>query len=342
MIVIDGMIFSIQAQGGISVYVRRLLDCLAARSVPATLTLEDPLRQEIDGSIGEVHVLRRRARLFERYRRCRLPAGTTLFHSSYYRRPETDAVPAVVTVHDFTYERYSRGPRRWVHVWQKHAAIRAARAIICVSDATREDLLAYVGVSSGQAVHVIPNGVAACFRPIGSASPERPFVLFVGERGGYKNFDLALRALALLPEVELHCVGGGGLRADELAGVPESVSRRVRHLGRVDDETLNRLYNQAVCLVYPSRYEGFGIPVAEAMRAGCPVVSVGCRAVMEVGGDALTIAERVEPAALAVAIARTMSAERPGLIERGLARGRRYSWEKTHAATLDVYRSLIG
>jgi mannosyltransferase len=265
-----------------------------------------------------------------------------VFHSSYYRRPDARGVPTVVTVHDFIYERFSRGPRRWVHTWQKHAAIRAAHAIICVSNATRDDLLTYVGVGRGQSVHVIPNGVSACFRPIGSAPPVRPFVLFVGARGGYKNFGLAVRALAWLPDVELHCVGGGGLRPDELRGVPEPLARRVRHLGQVDDETLNRLYNQAVCLVYPSRYEGFGIPVAEAMRAGCPVASVACKAVLEVGGDALAVAEAAEPDALAAAIARTMSAERAVLVERGLARGRRYSWDTTHAATLDVYRSLLG
>jgi mannosyltransferase len=90
--------------------------------------------------------------------------------------------------------------------------------------------------------------------------------------------------MELLPDFELHCVGGGPLQPSELAGIPDSVIRRVRHVGFVDDETLNELYNQAVCLLYPSSYEGFGIPVVEAMRAGCPVVSVACKAVMEVGG----------------------------------------------------------
>jgi mannosyltransferase len=110
----------------------------------------------------------------------------------------------------------------------------------------------------------------------------------------------------------------------------------------VDDATLNQLYNHAICLVYPSSYEGFGIPVAEAMRAGCPVVSVACKAVMEVGGDALTIAEELDPKAMADAILKTVSSGRSDLIERGLSVAAAYSWEKTHARTLAVYRSLGG
>jgi len=340
MIAIDGIVFSLQEQGGVSVYFHRLLDHLKQQGEPVTLTLEDPVRQEAGGGGGRLSVTRRCARLLERYRRCRVPVGAAVFHSSYYRRPDAESLPTVVTVHDFVYERFSTGPRRWAHVWQKHAAIRAANAIICVSASTRDDLLAYVGIREGQSIHVIPNGVAEVFRCVEHSISLRPFVLYVGQRGGYKNFDLLLRAMAWLPDFALHCVGGGVFRPGELRGVTDSVARRVKHLGFVDDETLNTLYNQAACLVYPSTYEGFGIPVVEAMRAGCPVVSVACRAVMEVGRDALTIAEESDPRALADAILKTVSADRSSLIERGLSVAADYSWEKTHAKTLAVYRSL--
>jgi mannosyltransferase len=281
-------------------------------------------------------------RLFERYRACRIAEDFSLFHSSYYRLPDRTNISSVVTVHDFAYERFSHGPRRWIHSWQKNAAIRAAQSIICISESTRQDLLEYVDVKHGQSVQVIHNGVSDIFRPLESPPSPIPFVLYVGLRGGYKNFDLALKAMALLPDFELHCVGGGPLQSKELAGVPESVARRVKHVGFVDDKTLNVLYNQAVCLVYPSSYEGFGIPVVEAMRAGCPVVSVECQAVMEVGGAALTIAEGLDSGALADAILKTASSDRANLIERGLSVAQAYSWEKTHARTLAVYRSLAG
>lgn len=342
MITIDGIVFSLQGQGGISVYFHKLLDYLKLQCVPATLTLESPMRQEVSGGGSGVSVIRRRARLLERYRPCRVPPGTTLSHSSYYRLPEKTNLPSVITVHDFVYERFSHGPRRWIHSWQKNAAIRAAQSIICVSESTKQDLLEYVGVKYGQSVHVIHNGVSDIFRPLESPSSPIPFVLYVGLRGGYKNFVLALRAMAFLPDFDLYCVGGGSLLPKEFTGVPASVARRVRHVGFVDDEALNALYNQAACLVYPSSYEGFGIPVVEAMRAGCPVVSVTCKAVMEVGVDALTISEELDPGVLADAILKTVSSDRSKLIERGLSVAQAYSWKKTHAKTLEVYRSLGG
>lgn len=342
MITIDGIIFSLQEKGGISVYFHKLLEYIQSQHVQAAVALEDPVRQMVSVNGGAVSVIQRRARFFERYRRCRLPMDTSVFHSSYYRRPGDCHVPTVVTVHDFIYERFSHGPRRWAHAVQKHAAIRGTCAVICVSESTRDDLLTYVGVRNEQSIHVIPNGVSDIFRPVDHPVPSVPYVLYVGQRDGYKNFSLALRAMEFLPDFELHCVGGGSLLPKELTGVPTSVARRVRHVGFVDDEELNTLYNQAVCLLYPSSYEGFGIPVVEAMRAGCPVVSVACKAVMEVGGNALTIAEGLDPSALADAILKTASSDRPKLIERGLSAAQVYSWEKTHAKTLEVYRSLAG
>ena len=224
---------------------------------------------------------------------------------------------------------------------QKHSAIRAAQAVICISEATRADLEQWVGVRPGQQVHVIPCGVGEVFRRLPQLSaPPRPYVLFVGARSGYKNFRLALQALALLPTLELHCVGGGTLRAEELAEVPHAVRARVRHLGHIDDESLNHCYNGAVCLLYPSSHEGFGIPVLEAMRAGCPVVSIACKAVLEIGGDALVVAAS-DARALAEAIDSVRDQQRrSAIVAAGLAIAGRYSWQMTHERTLQVYRSL--
>jgi mannosyltransferase len=340
MIAIDGIIFSLQRQGGISVYFQKLLEYLKSQRVQAVLTLENPAKQEECWYVG-VSVMRRRARLLERYRSCRVSPDTSVFHSSYYRRPDDGNLPVVVTVHDFVYERYAKGLKRWVHMHQKHAAIRAAQAVICVSEATRQDLMEFVGEIPGQAVHVIHNGVSEVFRPLSLASAPAPYVLYVGERRGYKNFMRVLAAMEFLPDLELHCVGGGDLRAEELVAAPASARHRIRHLGFVTDEALNEHYNRALCLVYPSSYEGFGIPVAEAMRAGCPVVSTQCKAVLEVGGDALTVAADADPRALADAVLRLTNVEyRNQVVSTGFEISRRFSWDRTHEGTLDVYRSL--
>lgn len=341
-LLIDGIIFSLQRQGGISVYFRELLLRLKRDAVPTLLTLDGVWRQEpLEGS-DALKVLVRPGRLFERGRRCVLPTvgPGAVFHSSYYRLPSRRALPTVVTVHDFAHERTVRGPRRWLHSAQKLAAIRQAQAVVCISEATRADLREVVGERPGQQVHVVHNGVSEAFRPLASVPAPRPFILFVGERSGYKNFSLALKALHFLPEVTLRCVGGGPFQPSDLAGTSSIIRQRVMHEGFISDAQLNELYNQALCLAYPSRYEGFGIPVIEAMRAGCPVVATNCKAVLEVGGDALTVSDD-EPRQLAAAIERVaVGAHRDDMIARGKAMAARYSWEATYQSLRKVYGEL--
>ena len=343
MVAIDGIIFSLQRAGGISVYFQELLRVLGERGHAASLTLEEPVRQALQHPSDAVATRSLVARRLERYRRARVDARATVFHSTYYRRPESRKLPSVVTVYDFIYERFRRGPARWVHMQQKHAAIREAQAVICISEATRRDMRHWLGEIPGQAVHVVHCAVGAAFRPLGLAADGPPFILFVGERSGYKNFDLALKALALLPGLELHCVGGGALRADELEGVASAVRERVRHLGFVDEAALNAAYNRAECLLYPSSHEGFGIPTLEAMRAGCPVVSVDCEAVLEVGGSALAVAAAARPDAIAAAVQSVREpARRARHVQAGLDRAAHFSWDAAHARTLEIYRSVAG
>jgi mannosyltransferase len=339
--IIDGIVFSLQQQGGISVYFKELLDFLNLNQAPTTLLLDGTLKKDLISTNSScVTAIHRPARIIERYRPCRMPYGKAVFHSSYYRLPSNRCLPTVVTVHDFIYERYQQGPRLWVHRAQKNAAIRSAQAVICVSESTKQDLLEFVGETPGQVIYVIHNGVSNVFRNLGLEASKTPFVLFVGQRAGYKNFQLALKAMVFLPDLEIHCVGGGAIHPDELKDIPESVAARVRHLGFVSDEELNTLYNCALCLVYPSSYEGFGIPVIEAMRAGCPVVSTGCKAVLEVAPEALTVVSDLDPRTMADAILKTSSSDRRSLIQKGLTVAQGYSWEATHRKTLAVYRSL--
>jgi len=340
MIIIDGIIFSLQRQGGVSVYFQSLITYLAEIGEPTMVVLEHSRKQELILDGKSVQSCYASSRLLERYRTCRIYGTGTVFHSSYYRRPVRSDIPTVVTVHDFVYERFLRGPRQLIHTLQKNAAIRAAQAVICVSESTKSDLLEFVGETPGQMIHVIHNGVSGVFRILGLEASGRPYVLFVGQRGGYKNFRLAVDALEFLPGVDLVCVGGGPVRPNELDGVSAAVVARVRHLGYVTDENLNILYNQACCLIYPSSYEGFGIPLLEAMRAGCPVVVGNCKALREVGRDALIVAIEYEARSMADAVMISVSSKRSILIEKGLNVALNYSWQNTHGRTFEVYRGL--
>ena len=340
-IILDGIIFSLQPHGGISVYFRELLNYLAFSAVPTLLTLENPIVQNLRELPPKILVNLNNARIFERYRSARIDDTGSVFHSTYYRQPYCSKIPVVVTVHDFTYEYFRNGPSRWIHTHQKYAAIRNAQSIICISESTKDDLLKFVGLRSGQVIHVIPNGVGVSFGPLGIKPAGRPYILFVGERSGYKNFSLVLAALEFLPDFELHCVGGGKLRDEEFINTNPILRSRVLHLGFVTDQILNHEYNQAICLVYPSRYEGFGIPVVEAMKAGCPVVSSKCKAVIEIGGDALEQLEDENPRSLAEAVLRLCEHDYRAIrIKKGLKRSLIYDWQRCHEQTLEVYRKL--
>ena len=340
MIIIDGMVFSLQGHGGVSVYIHQLLRHLSREGHAAECLVEEPLQQQLENTPPGIEIVRRRARRLERYRSCRVFSAGSIFHTSYYRRCADQRIPSVVTVYDFVYERWFGGPGLWVHREQKRAAIRSAQAVICISQSTKNDLLEFVGETPGQDIHVIHCGVGHAFRPTVIDPPAVPYILHVGYRTGYKNFKQLLAAMAWLPDFELHCVGGGAFTANEFDGVPSAVAKRVRHLGFVTDEQLNVLYCGATCLVYPSLYEGFGIPVLEALSAGCPVVSTNCTAVLEVGLDALTVVFDRDPQGMANAVRHTVSGERAALVQRGLEVARGCSWDTRHRQTLDVYRSL--
>lgn len=341
MILYDGIIFALQSGGGISVLFSELLMRLDMQRRNFAMLRYDQGESPL---VRHGYILRQTPRLMERYRRCDTGMlRPRLFHSTYYRLP-TQARYTVTTVHDFTYERFVNGPRRLVHSWQKMAAIRNADKIICVSRSTRNDLLEYVPGISEDRIVVVPNGVAADYRVLErkTACP-RDFALFVGSRGGYKNFLAAIKGAARVSGLKLVCVGGGPFTKAELGLLETYLPGRYTHAGFVSNVRLNELYNQAFCLLYPSRYEGFGIPVLEAMRAGCPVIAVATSSIPEVAGDAAVLLEEGTPEEIATALETLQDGSlRDRLVTAGLRQAGQFSWDRTFAETMDVYREVLG
>jgi glycosyltransferase involved in cell wall biosynthesis len=239
--------------------------------------------------------------------------------------------PAVLTVQDLSFERDPSvmGRRdRWIFERVVPWSARRAARILAISERTKADLVELYGVPQEKVV-VTPLGVDAAFTP-GSARDS--YVLFVGTIEPRKNPLAAARAAR---EAGRRLVVAGPAKDERLARELAGAGAELR--GYVGKEELADLYRGAACLVHPTRYEGFGLTVVEAMASGTPVVATPDAAVREVAGDAVVFAE---PDRLAEGIAQATS-QRERLVAAGLERAKQFTWEETARRTAAVYRELL-
>ena len=253
--------------------------------------------------------------------------------------------PSVVTVHDLSFESNPglMGPRdRFLFRTFVPRSARRADRVLAVSERTKRDLVEHYGVAEEKIV-VTPNGVDPIFQPNGTRPEAPPYALFVGGIQPRKDPLTAIEALALVDgDLRLVLVGDEKRGGDDVrqAVARLGLEKRVELAGYVEHEGLASLYRGAVCLVFPSRYEGFGIPVLEAMASGTPVVATTAGAVPEVAGDAAILVEPGNPAALADGIRRAL-ADRERFVAAGIERAKQFSWAETARRTLAVYRELL-
>ncbi|MBK8051601.1 MAG: glycosyltransferase family 4 protein [Anaerolineales bacterium] len=280
----------------------------------------------------------------------------TLYHSPYYLMPYNLALPVVLTFYDIIPLRYpdsvSRRARMMFH-YTMRMAIRAAAQIVAISDAARNDLLAAFSVAPEK---VITTQLAADprFHPQTEAAkvelrtryalpPE--FVLYLGINKPHKNLVRLIEAYGQLPQSSppLVIAGAWDSRYPEpkTAAARLDLGDRVRFLGSVEDIDLPALYSAALAFVFPSRYEGFGLPVLEAMACGAPVACSNVSSLPEIAGDAALLFDPEDPAAITAALARLLDAPnlRHDLSTRGLAQSANFTWQRTAAQTLTVYRA---
>jgi glycosyltransferase involved in cell wall biosynthesis len=254
--------------------------------------------------------------------------------------------PSVVTVHDLSFERdpglMGLRDRLVFRTAVPRSARRAARVIV-VSEQTKRDLIGLAEVPAERVV-VVPNGVAERFRPDGPLANGRPYALVVGSLERRKDPLTAVEGFALLGSDELRLVFAGPDRGDgaaaRAAAARRGIEARVEFKGHVSEDELAALYRGAACLVFPSRDEGFGLPLLEAMASGVPVVASRAGALPEIAGDAAILVDPGNPVALAGGIERAL-ADRERLVAAGLERARAFSWAETAERTLAVYRELV-
>lgn len=259
----------------------------------------------------------------------------------------------VLTIHDMIHERFpSDFPLGDKTSRYKAVAARRADHVICISESTRRDAIELLGLPP-EKTSVIHHGFGLMTGGKGDLvgegpATDKPFLLYVGNRGGYKNFFRLLEAYASSPQLRagfnLVCFGGGAFSAEE----HERVARLGMTNGHIiqlggSDQLLSRLYARASAFVYPSLYEGFGIPPLEAMSHDCPVVCGMTSSIPEVVGDAGEYFDPVDVVSMREAIERVVSSESYSktLIEKGRVRLGSFSWDRCAEETLCVYRKLF-
>ena len=311
----------VQTRAGTARHVRGLLDALAGRPGLELVGLA------ARGS-GRLATVRRDA-LWYPHRLGRAADALDLLHCTTFRAPLRPRTPLVVTVHDLGVVRHPDAFPRWHRVTGERAlraGVRAADAVVAVSAFTRDELVDLLAVPR-ERIRVVPNGVDPVFTPDGPAA-DGDYVLTVGTLEPRKNVGAAVEA-ARLAGLELRVAGAAGWGGVTTQG----------WVGEPSDDELASLMRGARCLVYPSLYEGFGVPIVEAMACGTPVVTSRGGATEEVAGGAAVLVDPRDPAAIADGIAEA-GRRRDELVALGRARAAGFTWRRTADLVETLWREL--
>jgi len=279
--------------------------------------------------------------------------GADIVHETYYSSlpPLGSTVMRVTTAYDMIHEifpdDFTVNDRTTVH---KKRAFERVDHIISISHSTKKDLLEYFDIEESK-VSVVHLGVdVEKFQTDTNYEPrQRPFFLYVGARGGYKNFRSVLQAIAcscsLKTEYDLIAFGGGSFSSEEMGligefGFKDSQVEQVSG----DDDTLVGLYRQAIAFIYPSLYEGFGLPPLEAMAAGCPVICSNSSSIPEVVNHAGEYFDPMDYGSMASAIEKVVGSSelRSKLIQAGFDNVNKFSWANCAQETMSIYNQLVG
>ncbi len=361
----EGSIFEMLRCGGVARYFVELINRLPAQTTPIMLGPEEP-PQGITHPQFQYDSVRTRPPL-KFLRKLWHPAQhgriskrmeqqqVDLVHWTYYqglcRRPIAPSrVPTVITVYDFIHEAFPKTDPTGKSVRMKAEAIEVADHICCISQTTYDELCERFPTAANRA-SITPLGSGLTdveTSPLPAELAGRPFVLFVGRRGGYKNFDLLWRAWNKMkqrtPDLHLVLVGPRMKPRERAAlGWPDDDPRIHLYAG-AEDSLLKTLYQHCNAFVFPSKMEGFGLPVLEAMINGCPVFASSCAALREVAGsagyffDPDDVDQLVD---LLIAAGEDSIIDRDSKIVAGHRRAENFSWENTAAQTIQVYQDLL-
>ncbi len=373
-IYIDGIIYNLQKTGGISRYFNEYLSRLNNIEVDTKINilidkdLIGELPKEENITIKKVRQLTppRPNRIFKplfqpinNYLKNRYweKLTTGVFHSTYFTTYESLKIPQVLTVHDMIYEKFPvffHTKLSLEFVKQKKKCIDSADAIICVSENTKKDLIDYYNVNENR-ISIIYLGVSHDFKKITDKKIKedfldkkniiKPYLLYVGARDKYKNFLGFIKSYNNLNEFNLDVivVGGGKFTEKEInLFKTNNIENKIHNFGFVSNRELISLYNCAKAFVFPSLYEGFGIPLLEAMACGTPIATSNSSSLPEVAGDSALYFDPKDTENMTKVIAQViLEGRNSNRIKLGLNRVKNFTWSKTAEETLRVYKKII-
>lgn len=358
---------------GIGTYVRNIVRALALldhentyflfchhEDVPTLTDLSENFVPVVDESPG--YSLREHWSLPRQLRRL----GADLFHEPHYVLPLLLGTKAVVTVHDCIHLRFPEylpnpGAIHYAR-FMMGSALRRARVVFTVSEASKRDILHFFPHTSPERIHVVSNAIDAdLLEPPDQEELDRVkeryqiaqrFILYAGNIKPHKNLPRLIEAFARLratpghEDVQLMIIGDEIGKTPELRRRVESFRLRpfVRFFGFVPERTLAALYRLATVFVFPSQYEGFGLPPLEAMACGTPVVTSNVSSLPEVVGDAAVLVDPHDGEAIAAGLSRVLDnpAFANELREKGIVQARKFNWEDSAKKTLAGYREALG
>lgn len=344
---LDNIIFSSQTSGGISVYWKELLSrILKDESQDLTVIEQEKnsnniFRKEIVIPMEKLSYENKFPLSIYKF----LPLTkkieeNSIFHSSYYRVSYSKNVKNIVTVHDFTHEYFFPFHKKILNYWKKKLAIMKADGIICISENTKKDLLKFHPWAKNKKIKVIYNGVGDEFFPIENIEKEN-IILFIGSRVSYKNFDIVVEILKELEDYKLIIIGGGKLSNFEIEKLDQIIPNKYEQKLGITSKELNMEFNKAFCLIYPSYYEGFGIPILEAMKAGCPVVTTNKSSIPEVAGDGAFLVGNISIKNFIKEILKLQDdSVREKIIKKGINQASNFSWNKTYKEVKKFYTEI--
>lgn len=348
-VIFDNIVFNLQKTGGISLYWKEMIERFSKNDSVKLRILEYPeaenniFRKELRFDKTQVEILNSFPTIkVSRYFNPRVNDNNTIFHSSYYRTAKGTNIRNIVTVHDFTYEKKMSSLVGKIHIFQKKKALKNADGIICISENTKKDMLDLYPNLSKKKIRVIYNGFNSNDYRYNENILIKDTALFVGARKGYKNFDKAIAAISEAGNISLTIVGAP-LEPDEKYLLDKMLPNRYQVFSHVSNEELNKLYNQSICLLYLSEYEGFGIPVLEAMSAGCPVIALKKSSIPEVAGAAGILFSDFDKKNIqnSIELLRDSKEKRTEQVELGLNNVKKFSWDKCYKEVLDFYHEVL-